>query len=1477
MRRLILVFPFIFLFVLRSKSQLTCNNWLSTPSYQSYVSVGDLDIPGNQITVEAVFNRTAPYTGGEIWAGDLVSKHVNPTDANYLLRPNTAEITTSNGYFRTPDICEIELNKTYHAALVYDGVTLKFYRNGFLMSSVPATGNLYQNDYETRIGLYDALLYNTNLIGYINEVRIWNVARTQAQIRSYMNTSLPNPTTQVGLQAYYTFDNLLNKQGNAAWNGTLGGSASINASNPTCASFVADSCAVPVSQEYTINNYTEALNLDPCKNILNVKDASAFNVGDTVLLIQMKGAIIDSSNSATFGNITNYRNAGNYEFNIISGKTGNSLSLLNVITRQYDFLDGKVQLIRVPYFDSYIVPANYTLTCLPWNGSIGGILALNVKNDLVLNGNIDASGKGFRGGASPNTGNQTFRCFYNNYIYPSGELGAAAKGESISLIGDDKSWGKGAPSNGGGGGLGHNSGGGGGANGGAGGFGGYQLLPCGNAPFDNRGIGGYDLSYSNLQNKIFLGGGGGSGHVDNAGGSNMEGGNGGGIIIIQSGSINANGFTISSNGNNATQCDNATFSNCHDGSGGGGGGGTVLINTNNYLTNALVNTKGGKGGDLIIYNPAASADKIGPGGGGGGGVIWINSAAAPAGLTGNLSLGQNGVIIPNNNDPWGATAGKNGIQLFSLKIPVDNILFKQNIDSVRIKATQTSCSSFSFEGLGYTNSSPVTDWQWHFGDGDTAKTQVTSHKYQVSGGFDVNLIITDTNDCRDSIATHVITSALDGDFNYKIDACNPLMVRFTGAGTAPTNIKWNMGDGSPVITGSWDFTHTYATEGDYTIGLIVSNGTCNDTIYKTIPIRILKGDIILTPDTTICAGTSKQLKSVPSLSFCWTPATYLDNPNSQNPVTSTPQNITYYLTAEVQGSNLITNGDFSGGNASFTSEYNYAANNTTEGQYTVGTNPSTWNASLSSCKDHTSGNGKMMLVNGAPVAGVNVWKQTVTVTPNTNYAFSTWIDALYTPNPAQLQFSINGNTIGNLITASLPTCTWTQFYTTWNSGSNTTAIISIVNKNTQIQGNDFALDDISFAPVLIKRDSVIISVETPSVIARADTLICDGAQVSLSASGSQGYSWTPGSVLNNSNIANPVAKPSSNTQFIVTGTSARGCKAKDTVNVLVNPKPVIVKSANALICKNGSAQLSASGGNIYSWAPAQGLSNPNIPNPVATPGANTTYTVNVTDANNCSNIDSIKVSIRPDPVFTISPDASICENKTTQLVASGGDQYQWQPAESLSNAAISNPIASPTANTTYSVLITDTVCGNSTTLTTAVSISPAPKIVASKSNDIDCSRGTSQLSATGGVQYQWTPTETLDNPNIYNPVASPRTTTKYTVKGTNSLGCSNYDSVLIDFKGINEGLYLMPSAFTPNNDGLNDCYRVKYWGFIYELDFSVFNRWGERVFHTKNPSDCWDGTYKGVPQKSDVYVYIIKAKTLCNESVFKKGTFALIR
>ncbi|MEO6729922.1 MAG: hypothetical protein ABIN01_01810, partial [Ferruginibacter sp.] len=159
----------------------------------------------------------------------------------------------------------------------------------------------------------------------------------------------------------------------------------------------------------TINTYTPILGFNQCLNKITVENASTFNVGDTVLMMQMKGAVVDSSNTNSFGTVTDYKNAGNYEFNYVKNKVGNIIELKNILTRQYDIANGKVQLIRVPYYDNINITS--TLTCMPWDGNKGGVLVLNVRNAIDLNADIDVSGKGFKGGNGEHANPASFNCY----------------------------------------------------------------------------------------------------------------------------------------------------------------------------------------------------------------------------------------------------------------------------------------------------------------------------------------------------------------------------------------------------------------------------------------------------------------------------------------------------------------------------------------------------------------------------------------------------------------------------------------------------------------------------------------------------------------------------------------------------------------------------------------------------------------------------------------------------------------------------------------------------------------------------------------------------------------------------------------------------------------------------------------------------------------------------------------------------------
>ncbi len=95
-------------------------------------------------------------------------------------------------------------------------------------------------------------------------------------------------------------------------------------------------------------------------------------------------------------------------------------------------------------------------------------------------------------------------------------------------------------------------------------------------------------------------------------------------------------------------------------------------------------------------------------------------------------------------------------------------------------------------------------------------------------------------------------------------------------------------------------------------------------------------------------------------------------------------------------------------------------------------------------------------------------------------------------------------------------------------------------------------------------------------------------------------------------------------------------------------------------------------------------------------------------------------------------------------------------------------------------------------------------------------------------------------------------------------------------KGNEADGYLVPSAFTPNGDGKNDCFGVKEWGNVTNFQLSVYNRWGNLLFQTTNVGGCWDGTYQGILQAAGTYVYQVIGNTLCGY-VYRKGTVVLIR
>jgi gliding motility-associated-like protein len=236
--------------------------------------------------------------------------------------------------------------------------------------------------------------------------------------------------------------------------------------------------------------------------------------------------------------------------------------------------------------------------------------------------------------------------------------------------------------------------------------------------------------------------------------------------------------------------------------------------------------------------------------------------------------------------------------------------------------------------------------------------------------------------------------------------------------------------------------------------------------------------------------------------------------------------------------------------------------------------------------------------------------------------------------------------------------------------------------------------------------------------------------------------------------------------------------------------------------------------------------------------------------------------------ITFAGDDGVCIGDTASVTASGGVGYSWSNHSSIiSGTNQATIVCVPSTTTTYTVLVTD---ANSCTSikTKQIVVDTKPSLIIAKSNDIQCQFSAANLSASGAAKYSWKPTISLSDSAIFNPVATPFTTTTYTVIGKNG-ACSNTDSITVNVFNNSANKLVVPNAFSPNNDGNNDCLEIISNIDFYKFECFIYNRFGEQVFASKDPNFCWNGQYKNTYCDVGVYYYYLKIATECAESILK--------
>ena len=294
-----------------------------------------------------------------------------------------------------------------------------------------------------------------------------------------------------------------------------------------------------------------------------------------------------------------------------------------------------------------------------------------------------------------------------------------------------------------------------------------------------------------------------------------------------------------------------------------------------------------------------------------------------------------------------------------------------------------------------------------------------------------------------------------------------------------------------------------------------------------------------------------------------------------------------------------------------------------------------------------------------------------------------------------------------------------------------------------------------------------------------------------------------------------------------------------------------------------------------------------LQNPLHSFDSTGTYNVQLiaSNVNGCKDTAIVQVNFAGTTPTSVNANTTICTGNTAQLNATGGFAYSWSPATGLSNPSIANPVANPDTTTQYAVTISSIngfgdTCTQTLSTTVFVLDSAAFPLTATVDDDTIGEGESTIIHAVTDTTLSilWSPAVGLSNPNDYNPIASPATTTTYTVQITDSAGCPKSATITVYVVSMkcNPADIFVPNTFTPNADGKNDILFVR-GNEIEQLYFVVYNRWGEKVFGTSDLKKGWDGIYKGNKADPAVFAWYLKAKCYNGNEIEKKGNVTLIR
>lgn len=375
--------------------------------------------------------------------------------------------------------------------------------------------------------------------------------------------------------------------------------------------------------------------------------------------------------------------------------------------------------------------------------------------------------------------------------------------------------------------------------------------------------------------------------------------------------------------------------------------------------------------------------------------------------------------------------------------------------------------------------------------------------------------------------------------------------------------------------------------------------------------------------------------------------------------------------------------------------------------------------------------------------------------------------ATITVSPLALSVASSGTAVCTNKTATLTASAAATSYT-WNPGNIVgTSPVLIVNPQATTIYTVTATDGtcVGVTNVALQADPVPTITSSSSA-----TLVCPGGSISLSASGGINYTWTPV----NQNGANIVVNPNVSTLFSVQGDNSFGCLGSSSQVIVVGAQPTLALTSNAsTICNGNSATLTAAGANSYAWT-----GGPTTNTYVVSPTQATTYTaVGTHSSSGCFDVKTISINVFS-PSLTISGNTVVCNGVSSNLSASGGVTYTWNPG----GLPFQGITVTPSSNSVYTVtgVANQGALNCPVSATVEVNVNPTPTVTVTAAHTAVCPKETNTITAGGASTYTWVSTNTTVVNSSIN-VSSPNATVlMYTLTGSSSLGCESSINVAVN-------------------------------------------------------------------------------------------------